>query len=70
MADYTINDAFCDGFECGIEYLIRYDLEILGHVFSSDDIEALAWHLAEKKRWKSADEWERMLYSARELGGK
>ena len=71
MGDYTINDAFCDGFECGIEYLIRYDLEILGHVFPSDDLEVLAQHLGEKKKWKTAEEWEQLLYSVGErYGGK
>lgn len=57
--DYTINDAHKDGFECGLLYILRFVEQESGYttVWYDDDISGLASHLAEKKPWKSRDEW-------------
>lgn len=69
--DYTINDAFCDGFECGIEYLIRYIDEETFLYINNEEVIRLAQHLGEKKKWKTAEEWEQLLYSVgKRYGGK
>jgi hypothetical protein len=60
--DYTINDAWHDGFECGLLYILRYIEEEYGQVLSTDDIARLAAHLESKKVWKTGDEWEQLLY--------
>ena len=51
-SDYTINDAYHDGFECGVVYILRY----LKEVGNLDDMD-LACHLESKKPWKTAEEW-------------
>lgn len=59
--DYTINDAFHDGFECGLLYMIRYLEESPKHGFTNKDAAALAEHLESKKPWKTGDEWHELL---------
>ena len=56
--DYTINDAHRDGFECGLLYILRFELEELHRWPSDEEFAAIAEHLAEKKPWKGRDEWE------------
>ena len=65
--DYTINDAFHDGFECGLLYILRYVNEHYYQSLSSDDIDVseLALHLAEKKPWKTAPEWQELILNSR-----
>lgn len=60
-SDYTINDAFKDGFECGLLYILRYAAEDYDQLLSDDDMVHLTAHLAEKKPWKTADEWETLI---------
>lgn len=59
--DYTINDAFKDGFECGLLYILRYASEDYDQLLSDDDMAHLTTHLEEKKPWKSATEWEELI---------
>ena len=61
--DYTINDAHHDGFECGLLYILRYTYENYNQLLSDDDTRELVAHLAEKKPWKSASEWEELINS-------
>lgn len=61
--DYTINDAFKDGFECGILYMLRYIEEVQPQRLTKDDVANLANHLEERKPWKSTDEWETLMRS-------
>lgn len=56
--DYTIDDAHRYGFESGLLYILRYELEELWRWPSDEELTALAEHLAEKKPWKGRDEWE------------
>jgi hypothetical protein len=72
MPDYTINDAFCDGFETGLYYLIRYAAtdSINLYPLVDDEVEHLVKHLSEKKKWRSAEEWEALIRSAYAYGGK
>lgn len=59
--DYTINDAFKDGFECGLLYMLRYSEEDYYDHLTNNDVTRLASHLAEKKPWKTAAEWETLI---------
>lgn len=61
--DYTINDAFKDGFECGIMYMLRYIEETQPQRLTVEDVNRLATHLAERKRWKDNKEWKAVLTS-------
>ena len=61
--DYTINDAFKDGFECGILYMLRYIEEVQPQRLTTDDIVHLASHLESKKSWKTSDQWKTTLMS-------
>ena len=63
LSDYTINDAYHDGFECGLLYIFRYAEEEYNQLLSDDDTRRLVQHLAEKKPWKSAAEWEELINS-------
>lgn len=61
VPDYTINDAFKDGFECGLLYILRYaETEAQCHI-SNEDLVRLSEHLETKKSWKSRDEWCKLL---------
>lgn len=55
--DYTINDAFHDGFECGLLYALRYAKDATGQHISEEDLDKLAVHLDSKKCWKAYEEW-------------
>jgi hypothetical protein len=59
--DYTINDAHHDGFECGMLYILRYAAEDYDQLLSDDDVKHLVVHLAQKKPWKTTDEWEELI---------
>lgn len=63
MPEYTINEAFKDGFECGILYMLRYIEEVQPQRLTRDDIRHLADHLEEKKSWKTSDQWKVLLTS-------
>ena len=58
IPDYTINDAHRDGFECGLLYILRYATEVEDIDIRNSLISRLTEHLAEKKPWKSREEWE------------
>ena len=62
--DYTINDAFKDGFECGLLYILRYVEEDTDHRITANDIARLIIHLEDKKPWKSNAEWETLILNA------
>lgn len=59
--DYTINDAFHDGFECGLLYILRFFEENSDRKITTNDIAQLIVHLEEKKPWKSHTEWETLI---------
>jgi nitrogenase molybdenum-iron protein alpha/beta subunit len=59
--DYTINDAFHDGFECGLLYILRYLEDDPDKRLTANDIAHLVIHLEEKKPWKSHTEWEEFI---------
>lgn len=59
--DYTINDAFKDGFECGLLYVLRYAKEVSKQHIDTNDIAQLVIHLEQKKPWKSDEEWEALI---------
>ena len=61
VPDYSINDAFHDGFECGLLYILRYAEEVSNNRLSTNDIKKLIIHLEEKKPWKSHAEWETLI---------
>lgn len=55
--NYTINDAFHDGFECGLLYALRY-AETVGDIhMTTDDASRLAEHLGAFKSWRTEEEW-------------
>ena len=62
--DYTINDAFKDGFECGLVYILRYLEEEDFLQLDADNMAHLARHLEYKKPWKSNTEWETLILNA------
>ena len=57
MTEYTINDAYHEGFECGIVYILRYLKESGADITSNLDMADLACHLEVRKTWKTAEEW-------------
>lgn len=59
--DYTINDAFHDGFECGLLYILRYIEESDTCRITTNELARLIVHLEEKKPWKSDKEWEELI---------
>ena len=63
VPDCTINDAFHNGFECGLLYILRYAEEQEKLAMGIDDVSQLARHLAEKKPWKTNPEWESLILS-------
>ena len=59
--DYTINDAFHDGFECGLLYILRYAEEQEKLAMGIDDISQLARHLETMKPWRTTSDWESLI---------
>ena len=59
--DFTINDAFHNGFECGLSYALKYAEEVSKQRISDGDISRLAGHLESKKPWRSGEEWFNLL---------
>ena len=58
----SFNVAVHTGFECGLIYILRYlEEEACMLQFDTDNIAHLASHLAEKKPWKTAPEWEEFI---------
>ena len=57
MSNYTINDAFKNGFEDGLRYLLRYIRESGEIPMTEDDILDLAQHLEKWKRWRDLEGW-------------
>ena len=58
----TYNDAFHDGFECGLLYILRYLEENSDKRLTANDVAHLIIPLEEKKPWKSHSEWEEMIF--------
>lgn len=54
--DYTINDAYHDGFESGLLYALRYFESQMP--LDDKDVLKLASHLEYMKPWKSGEDWE------------
>lgn len=61
FSDYTINDAFHDGFECGLLYILRYIEEDYDRHITANEVARLIIHLEEKKPWRSHAEWEELI---------
>lgn len=60
-SEYTVNDAYHDGFECGVVYVLRYLKESgIAKVEDLDKID-LSCHLEIRKPWKTAEEWYEMV---------
>lgn len=59
--NYTINDAYHDGFECGLIYALRYFEETSNHRMDITEIDRLTNHLESMKPWKSEDEWKSLI---------
>lgn len=58
-SDYTINDAYHDGFEAGLLYVLRYmDKD---RPLNQEDVVQLASHLEYMKPWKSGEDWEMLI---------
>lgn len=60
--DYTINDAFKDGFECGLLYILRYAMEVEGVSLTDMDVLRLADHLAAHKPWRPDEQWALLIH--------
>lgn len=54
----SFNVARHEAFEAGLLYILRYAAEDYNQFLSDDDVVRLSSHLAEKKPWKTAPEWE------------
>lgn len=61
--DYTVNDAFKDGFENGLLYVLRYYEWVSERHLLDNDISELCDHLEEKKPWMTSGEWYDMINS-------
>ena len=61
--DYNFGAFIHQGFECGLLYILRYAAEEYNQLLSDDDMARLTAHLAEKKPWNSAAEWEDLINS-------
>lgn len=57
MREYTINDAYHEGFENGVVYILRYLKESGIDKVSYLNVFDLACHLELRKPWKTAEEW-------------
>ena len=57
MQDYTINDAFKDGFEDGLLYILRYVQEVEKIDIDDSLVLRLAKHLGENKPWRPEEIW-------------
>ena len=68
MQDYNINDAFKDGFECGLLYMIRYMVEVEGRRMTDAEVIRLSEHLAMKKQWRPSEDWALMVHNEVERG--
>lgn len=64
MQDYTINDAFKDGFEVGMLYILRYAVEIEGISLTDMDVLRLADNLAAHKTWRPDEQWAMMIHNS------
>lgn len=58
--DYTINDAYHDGFEAGLLYVIRYFQK--DRPLTDEEILRLGRHLELMKPWKSDEEWLELIH--------
>ena len=57
VSDYTVNDAFKDGFEDGLLYMLRYMAEVEGRHLSDREVLKLAEHLGVHKSWRPEEIW-------------
>lgn len=55
--DYTINDAFQEGFESGVVYILRYNAEKNGVTLTDRDVVVLGEHLRSYKPWRDSEQW-------------
>lgn len=55
--DYTINDAFQEGFESGVVYILRYNAEKNGVTLTDIDVVVLGEHLRSYKPWRDSEQW-------------
>lgn len=62
--DYTINDAFHEGFECGLAYILRYAREHCDWQLTDRDIIVLSEHLWNHKSWHDSNVWAEIVYNA------
>ena len=62
-SDYTINDAFHDGFVDGLLYILRYLEQCDVSKLTDGDIYRLSVHLAEKKPWRNVNSWQELINS-------
>lgn len=63
-SDYTINDAYHDGFECGITYILRYTRENCDWQLTDRDIVKLSEHLWNLKPWHDSQVWAEIVHRA------
>lgn len=60
-SDYTVNDAYHDGFENGLVYILRYLKEAgIDKIAELSDVD-LACHLETRKPWKTAEDWWKLI---------
>lgn len=59
--DYNFAAFIHNGFENGLLYILRYAYENYDQLLSDDDVTQLVAHLAEKKPWNTAAEWEALV---------
>ena len=57
VSDYTINDAFKDGFEDGLLYMLRYMAEVECRHLSDREVLKIAEHLGAHKPWRPEEIW-------------
>lgn len=60
--DYTINDAFKEGFESGLVYILRYNAETNGVTLTDRDIVVLGEHLWNHKPWRDSAAWAEFIH--------
>lgn len=62
VPDYTINDAFQDGFEDGLLYMLRYMIEVEEIEIRDSMVLRIADHLAAHKPWRPDEQWALLIH--------
>lgn len=57
VPDYTVTDAFQDGFEDGVLYMLRYMIEVEEIEIRDSMVLRIAEHLGEHKPWRPEEIW-------------